>query len=78
MIIELTGHGERYGHNERDLEKIFETLGFVACTYDPFTRALEPEAPETRSKNKLYIRSLTEVRQRVKAGATFKVCGLEI
>jgi FkbM family methyltransferase len=78
IIIELAGHGEKYGHDERSIVQNLISLGFVTAAYDPFTRTLVEEPVDSGSKNKLFVRDFETVRRRLKEGPSFTVCGLTI
>lgn len=68
VIMELNGSGSRYGFNEDKICKTMQGLGFLAYTYDPFSRQLESIAGKNIfSGNTLFIRNAEVIQKKVKA-----------
>lgn len=78
LIVELHGHGARYGFDESALFKSIIDLGFLPCAYDPFTRCLtqlETVYEKHEGRHEIYCRDLVRVRARLAAAAPFSVLG---
>jgi FkbM family methyltransferase len=57
MIIELKGHGARYGYDESVLMDRIADFGFQALCYSPFDRRIFSSDPACgRSDNRIYLR----------------------
>ena len=74
VIIELKGHGRRYGHDENRTCESLVAKGFVACRYDPINRILT----ETRERadlggNTIFCRDLAWMRSRVSSAFPYYV-----
>jgi FkbM family methyltransferase len=75
IVIELQdGTLNRYGVNVKEVRDFIEGHGFVAYTYDPFTRALAPLVKQA-ALNMIYVRRADEelVRQRLLAGRKIRL-----
>jgi FkbM family methyltransferase len=79
VLMELTGHGDRYGYDEDAIRSRMMDWGFHRCLYDPFTRRLE-ESPEdaTTSGNTLFVRDFDFARDRLRSAPAFRVHGQDI
>ena len=78
VLMELAGHGKRYGFDENILRHQMAELGFQSCKYDPFTRSLQYDGSKTTSENTLFVRGLEFARQRVESAPPFTVRGWTI
>lgn len=66
IIIELKGHGARYGYDESLLMDRIAGLGFESFCYSPFDRRIfSSDKALSRSDNRVYIRDADWVRKRV-------------
>jgi FkbM family methyltransferase len=66
IIIELKGHGARYGYDESALMERIASFGFQAYCYSPLDRRIfSSDEACTRSDNRIYIRDPDWARQRV-------------
>ena len=66
VIIELKGHGARYGYDESVLTDRIAGLGFEAFCYSPFDRRIfSSDTAFNRSDNRIYIRDPDWARERV-------------
>ena len=72
IIIELNGSGGRYGYDENDIHGLLLKHGFVANTYDPFSRKLTNLA-EHGSFNTIYIRDAEFVNKRLGSAPEVKI-----
>lgn len=76
VLMELRGHGKRYGFDESMLHKRMLGYGFISCRYFPFTREIvENEGIDFQRGNTLYIRekSLSLIERRVQSAPKFSV-----
>jgi len=64
VLMELRGHGTRYGFDEGALHATMLSWGYNAYKYDPAGRALSV-MDERRLGDMLYIRDLDEARERI-------------
>jgi hypothetical protein len=81
VLMELRGHGKRYGFDELALHKRMLGYGFISCRYFPFTREIvENEGIDFQRGNTLYIRekSLSLIEQRVQSAPKFSVYNHEL
>jgi hypothetical protein len=53
-----------------------ETAGFIPCSYDPWSRPLQPQS--CAGSNQIWIRDLTWVANRLRSAPPFEVGGLRI
>ena len=66
IIIELKGHGARYGYDESVLMDRIAGLGFQAFCYSPLDRRIFSADPAcTRSDNRIYLRDPDWAKERV-------------
>jgi FkbM family methyltransferase len=78
IIVELTGLGANYGFDEAELQRRLESFGFRACTYEPFTRRLEPMRRKAPEGNVLYVRGIEAVEDRVRRARAVRVNGVAV
>lgn len=79
VLIELTGHGARYGFDESDIPNTMKNFGFTTYTYDPFQRELKSlDGKLNSSVNTLFIRNIDEARARVAKASKVRVGKIEI
>ena len=74
VMIELRGHGERYGFDERAIDEQIRSEGFTACNYSPFDRLISTRTSQTLG-DMLYIRDIQKAQSRVKTAPRFLVNG---
>lgn len=76
VIMELNGNGTRYGFNDDQLIATMTGLGFLACTYEPFSRRLAPitEGRGT-SGNIIFVRDSDAVQRRLESADAVTVLG---
>lgn len=78
LIVELKGHGKRYGFDERLVIKKLEEYGFVPIVYDPFTRSVRKIVDpwlNGRSVTEIFCRNPDLVEDRLAKGNVFQVLG---
>lgn len=74
VIVELRGHGARYGYDENELETILSTAGFQAFSYDPVDRRLVAVAEcPWRVRDAIFLRRPDEAAARLKGAPARKV-----
>lgn len=76
VIMELNGSGRRYGIDDVMIAERMRALGFQACSYEPFSRALVGAEP-TRSGegNVVFVRNPAAVAERLRTAQAFEVNG---
>lgn len=76
VLLELRGHGARYGFDENEVDLHMRDLGFGAWVYDPFHRKISPKPNEGRRLgDMLYIRDVEKARKRVASAPKYKING---
>jgi hypothetical protein len=78
LILELNGSGRRYGFDEDAIRQKLRDLGFTACSYRHFERALAPLAQTVGCGNTLFVRELDHVETRLRTAPAFRVLGREL
>ncbi|WP_077381240.1 FkbM family methyltransferase [Mesorhizobium prunaredense] len=82
MIVELNEGGKTFGHDNADIEAFIRERGFAPYSYDPFTRKLTPyieaRAQDAVADNKLFLRDVNFVSERVSQAAAISVVGFHI
>jgi FkbM family methyltransferase len=73
IIVELNGLGMNYGFDESELQRRFESFGFVAYTYEPFARRLERMQRRPSAGNVLYVRGVEAVQDRLSRARAVRV-----
>ncbi len=76
LIVEIKGHGTRYGFDEAELFHRIIDLGFTPCSYDPLNRTLKKLPPSFENhdpRHEIYCRDLDYVQARVANAAPFRV-----
>jgi len=73
-MIELRGHGLRYGFDERAIDKQIRSLGFTACEYDPLARDITVKSTDDLG-DMLYIRDVSKARERVASARRYLING---
>lgn len=67
VLVELRGHGARYGFNEWEIHRSLTNRGFTAVSYDPFTRMFTPHPTKDEGLgDMLYLRDVRLMQGRVK------------
>ena len=76
VIVEIDGHGARYGFDEDKIIDIMAGHGFHPHAYDPFTRALQRIAGRNKdSLNTIFVRDENALRERLIDGPEIHVHG---
>jgi FkbM family methyltransferase len=75
LIMEMNGSGERYGYDEKRLDRSLTERGFEALSYDPLTRNLIPLVDSDPTGNRIYVRGRETVEQRLKDAPAFTLRG---
>ena len=80
VLMELRGHGSRYGFNEQDLHRRMLEYGYGAFVYDPISRELNlwRENDEGKFGDMLYIRQIEKAKSRVREASPFRILGKAI
>ena len=74
VLMELRGHGSRYGFNETEVHCFMRANGFQACEYNPLTRRLSKRRSHLQTLgDMLYIRDLSLARERVDSSKKYRV-----
>jgi FkbM family methyltransferase len=73
LILELNGSGHRYGFDEDAIRRQLSDLGFTACSYRPFERALTPLIESAVGGNTLFVRDQKFVETRLRTAPAFRV-----
>ncbi len=82
ILVEVDGHGDRYGFDENRLHQLLVNAGFAACSYSPMDRKLSITTPDSnaRESNRIYIRKDREqaIRSRLANAPCFSIWGRAI
>jgi FkbM family methyltransferase len=80
VMLELRGHGARYGFDEDEIHTRVLDLGFVPKIYDPFERRFLDWKRESDTKlgDVLYLRDVAKAEARVAESRTFRVKGFDL
>lgn len=79
VIMELNGHGKRYGFADENLVGTMTGFGFMACTYEPFSRALSPRtASGGNTGNIIFVREGDAVKRRLESAEPVTVRGVKL
>jgi FkbM family methyltransferase len=79
ILIELRGHGARYGFDENVIHQRLLELGFQPYAYSPLERSLSPLPGINRSAGTtLYLRSLALIQSRLTTAPRFSVHGQQV
>jgi FkbM family methyltransferase len=73
VIMETNGSGSRYDSDDRNLHQTMIDSGFVACSYDPFSRRLESAGERNDQGNTIYVRNIDLARDRITTAGKFAV-----
>jgi len=74
IMIELRGHGVRYGFDESAIDRRIRSLGFTACDYDPLSRNITARRTENLG-DMLYIRYIPKTQARVESAPRYLING---
>lgn len=74
IIVELVGHGARYGFNDADVHEQLIDHGFQPYIYEPFQKKLT-HVSEFSTQNTIYIRDLQAVKTRISQAKKYSVNG---
>jgi len=72
VIMERRGHGEKYGLDDSDIDKIMFDAGFKIYTYDAVKREVISKNPE-ELRDAIYIRNLDDVLERISKASRFRL-----
>jgi hypothetical protein len=75
VIIELRGHGARYGFDEQKLHDKLVSLSYQPYEYDGFTRKLSLLKSHFGAENTIYIRNLDFVNERIASAPQISMLG---
>ncbi|MER8680408.1 FkbM family methyltransferase [Mesorhizobium sp. M1405] len=82
LIVELGEGGKRFGHDKTEIETFIRERGFAPYSYDPLTRKLTSSsdrgAMRAGGDNKLFLRELGFVQERVLSAPEISVVGYRI
>lgn len=79
VLLELNGSNARYGFSESDILGTMSRHGFVACSYEPFTRELRRlEGGGSLTGNTLFVRRPEVASVRVRQSSPFVVRGVQV
>lgn len=81
LVVEIKGHGARYGFDEEALFNRIIDLGFTPCSYDPLTRTLTKLSPNFENhdpRHEIYCRDLDYVQSRLAKATPYKVLNKSI
>lgn len=75
IIIELNGLGNRYGYDDKEIDKKLTYYGFLPYKYDPFSRLLSLINIQNKQhkSNLIYIRDIAFVERRVDTARKIKI-----
>lgn len=74
VIIELNDSGKSFGIEDQTLVDLLAAYGFLAYSYEPFSRRLQALKNYNRSQfNTIFIRDITFVESRVKAARPIRI-----
>jgi FkbM family methyltransferase len=74
VIMELDGHGARYGFSDDTLIETMASYGFMIYSYDPFMRVLTKQSRQkTQSGNTLFIRDISIVKDKITSAPPIKI-----
>lgn len=72
IIIELNGCGAGFGFDENEIHQMLLAKGFQRMIYHPMERLLIPDA-EGKNDNKIYVRDIIWVQNRITTARKFKI-----
>ncbi len=77
ILMELRGHGARYGFSEEDVHKKMLGYGYEPYVYDPRNRELDAWRRKTENElgDMLYIRDVEKAKHRINEAPSFCVVG---
>jgi len=75
IIIESNGSGGKYGYDDKDIHKTLADYGFIAISYDPFSRALTKLDDDKIQPvgNTIYIKDISVIAERCRTSPACKV-----
>lgn len=77
IIIEVNASGARYGFDDDKIDELLSAAGFSTYTYHPKARTFAA-ASGNSSENRIYIRDIDWVRQRVQNARPFRINSLTV
>ncbi len=78
IIIELRGHGAKYGYDEQKLNDKLMAASYKPYQYDGFNRKLTLLNSYFGAENTIYVRDLEFVNERIASAARVKILDYEI
>lgn len=78
VLLELIGHGNRYGHDDGAIHQQMLEWGYVPCAYAPWDRRVLRLTARAPKGNTLYLRDVRLIEARVAAAPEFVVKGMRI
>lgn len=74
IIVELLGHGVKYGFDDRNIHRRLVEYGFAPFSYSPFNRELTAmDGINQHARNTLYVRDLDYVQSRVTSASAITI-----
>jgi hypothetical protein len=78
LIVELAGHGKKYGFDEDMIKKKLAELGFIPITYKPRERKIHCKNDNETTQNSIYIRDTMFVETRTNTAPPYNLFGKQI
>jgi FkbM family methyltransferase len=78
LIVELVGHGKKYGFDEDIVKKKLSDLGFIPVTYKPRERKIHSKNDNETTQNCIYIRDTIFVETRINTAHPYNLFGKQI
>ncbi|HCE42082.1 MAG TPA: FkbM family methyltransferase [Lentisphaeria bacterium] len=79
IIVELAGHGRRYGFDESAIIDMLYDLKYRPYIYDPISRELSLlERKNLKAQNTIYIKNIDLARERVSSAPKFICRGIPV
>lgn len=78
VLLELIGHGSRYGHDDAAIHDQMLAWGYQPYAYDPRDRRLMALTDRAPKGNTLYLRDVALIANRVASAPQFNVKGVRI
>jgi hypothetical protein len=74
VILELRGHGRRYGVHDMETDALMRDFGFDPCTYQPFSREIQRIGLVAPDKiDVIYIKEIERAQETVRSAPAFNI-----